>query len=117
MIAIIGHIDVDPADRDRAVAATAELQQATRRDEPGCLVYSMAADAADPGRITIVELWESAGALDAHFQHPNFFATGEALRSATRRGSSIAKYRIGASDPVRGPDGAASARFWSVEET
>jgi quinol monooxygenase YgiN len=117
MIAIIGHIDVDPADRDRVVAATAGLQQATRRDEPGCLVYSMAADAADPGRISIVELWATAEALDAHFQHPNFFATGDALRSTTRRGANIAKYRIDASDPVRGPDGAASAKFWSVEET
>ncbi len=115
MIAILGHIDVDPSVRDRLVASTADLQAATERDEPGCLAYSMTADAANPGRIRILELWDTAESLDAHFQHPNFFATGQALRSETRLGGSVTKYRIDASDPVKGPDGAASARFWSAE--
>ena len=88
MIAIIGHIDVDPAQRDGLVASTVELQRATASDEPGCLVYTIAADPANPGRISIVELWESAETLDAHFQHPNFFATGDALRAGTRLGGS-----------------------------
>jgi quinol monooxygenase YgiN len=112
MIAIIGHIDVDPADRDGLVAATADLQAATCRDEPGCLVYTMSADPTDPGRIRIVELWESEATLADHFLHPNFFATGEALRAAPRRGGSVAKYRIDAVGPVRGPDGVASASYW-----
>ena len=115
MIAVIGHIDVDPSERDRLVASTVDLQRATRRDEPGCLVYTMAADPAEPGRISIVELWESAEALDAHFLHPNFKATGEALRAAPRLGGSALKYRIDACDPVKGPDGSASATFWSTE--
>jgi quinol monooxygenase YgiN len=88
MIAIIGHLDVDPAVRDRLVESTVELQRATVQDEPGCLVYTIAADPADAGRIRIVELWESAEALDAHFRHPNFTATGDALRIAPRLGGS-----------------------------
>ena len=115
MIAIIGYIDVDPGERDALVAQTAALQGKTRTEEPGCLIYSLGLDPVDPGRIQIVELWQDAASLDAHFQHPNFFATGDALRSATRRGGSIMKYRIDASDGIRGPDGAASTRFWSVE--
>jgi len=111
MIAIIGHIDVDPAERDRLVEATVELQRSTQQDEPGCVVYTIGADPADPGRIRITELWESAEALDAHFQHPNFFATGEALRGAARFGGSAMKYRIDASADVRGPDGTASTSF------
>jgi quinol monooxygenase YgiN len=111
VIAIIGHIDVDPADRDRLVASTVDLQRSTREDEPGCLNYTMAADPADSGRISIVELWESAAALDAHFQHPNFFATGDALRAAPRLGGSAVKYRIDAAEPVRGADGQATATF------
>jgi quinol monooxygenase YgiN len=110
MIAIIGHIDVDPAARDRLVVSTAELQ-ASARDEPGCVVYTMSADPARPGRITIVELWESADALDAHFQHPNFHATGAALRAEPRLGGSVMKYRIDAVAPVRGEDGVATAAF------
>jgi quinol monooxygenase YgiN len=115
VIAIIGHVDVDPAVRDDVVAATADLQRSTQRDEPGCLVYTIAADPADPGRIRIVELWDSAESLDAHFLHPNFRATGEAIRSAPPTGGGAMKYRIDATDQVRGPDGAASSRFWSVE--
>jgi quinol monooxygenase YgiN len=115
VIAIIGHLDVDPRVRDRLVASTVDLQRSTQQEEPGCIVYTIAADPADPGRIQIVELWESAEALDAHFAHPNFRATGEALRAEPRLGGSAYKYRIDASDPVRGPDGTASTRFWSLE--
>lgn len=115
MIAIIGWVDVDPAVRDEAVAATEALQLSTRTDEPGCLTYAISADPAVPGRIQIVELWESAETLDAHFQHPNFTATGAALRAHTRLGGGAAKYRIDATDDVRGPDGVASSTFWSVE--
>jgi quinol monooxygenase YgiN len=111
VIAIIGHIDVDPAARARLVASTVDLQRSTRQDEPGCLNYTMAADPADPGRISIVELWESAEDLDAHFRHSNFLATGDALRAAPRLGGSAIKYRIDAAEPVRGADGQATASF------
>jgi quinol monooxygenase YgiN len=111
MIAIIGHIDVDPAVRDGLVASTVDLQLATQRDEPGCVVYTIAADPAVPGRVRIVELWESAEALDAHFEHANFRATGDAMRATPRLGGSAVKYRIDAVDAVRGPDGVATSRF------
>jgi quinol monooxygenase YgiN len=116
MIAILGTVDVDPAVRDELVAQTAELQLATRNDEPGCLAYTIAADPAVPGRIQIVELWESAETLDAHFQHPNFHATGAVLRAQPRLGGSAVKYRIDAVDGVRGPDGAATSVFAGTED-
>jgi quinol monooxygenase YgiN len=111
MIAIIGHLDVDPEVRDRLVASTVELQRATAIDEPGCLVYTIAADPADPGRIQIVELWDSSEALDAHFRHPNFHATGAALRAEPRLGGTAIKYRIDAVAPVKGADGTATSAF------
>lgn len=111
MIAILGHIDVDPAARDQVVAATVDLQRATRDDEPGCLSYVIAADPVHPGRIQITELWDTAESLDAHFRHPNFRATGEAMRATPRLGGSAVKYRIDAVDQVRGPDGQATAAF------
>jgi quinol monooxygenase YgiN len=114
MIAIIGYIDVDPEVRDELVASTADLQRSTERDEPGCSAYTICADPANPGRIRITELWESAEALDAHFEHPNFRATGAALRAVTRVGGSVAKYRIDAADDVRGPDGTATSAFHSA---
>ena len=80
-IVISGFIDVDPEVRDELIAASVPLQQSTRNDEPGCLAYVFAADPAVDGRIHIFEHWASAADLDAHFQHPNFKATGELLRS------------------------------------
>lgn len=111
MIVIIGHIDVDPAERDRIVHATIELQRSTQRDEPGCLVYTIAADPAHDGRIRITELWESAEALEAHFRHPNFAAGSELMRSVPRLGGSAMKYRVDAVAPVRRDDGQPSASF------
>ncbi len=115
MIAILGHIDVEPDKRDALVTSTVDLQRATQTDEPGCVIYTISADPADSGRIRIVELWESAEALDAHFAHPNFAATGAALRVEPRIGGSAVKYRIDAVDGVKAPDGTASSQFWSVE--
>ena len=86
MIVIAGWIDVDPAVRDELVAASVPLQRSTRDDEPGCLAYVFAADPAVDGRIHIYEQWATAADLDAHFQHPNFHATGELLRSQPRLG-------------------------------
>ena len=38
----------DQAARDGAVAASIDLQRATRTDEPGCLAYVFTADPAEP---------------------------------------------------------------------
>lgn len=115
-IAIIGWIEVDPAVRDQLVLDTVDLQRATREEEPGCLAYTVSADPVHPGRIQIIELWTNADTLDAHFQHPNFHATGAAMRSVPRLGGGSVKYRIDAVDPVKGPDGTASAEFWSAAD-
>jgi quinol monooxygenase YgiN len=110
-IIIAGWVDVDPSVRDQLVAATAPLQAATRDDEPGCLAYVISADPVVPERIQIYECWASADDLETHFRHPNFFATGDVLRSQPRLGGGATKYRIDATGPVRGPDGQATAQF------
>jgi quinol monooxygenase YgiN len=110
MIAVIGHLDVDPAHRDELVAASTDLQRAVR-DEPGCLVYVFAPDPTDPGRIGITELWESADALDAHFVHPNFAAARALFGTRPRLGGSGMKYRIDAAAPVRDAEGNPSVEF------
>jgi quinol monooxygenase YgiN len=111
MIAIIGWIEVDPGDRDGVVASTVDLQRSTQEDEPGCLGYTISADPVNPGRIQIVELWTDAASLEAHFQHPNFHATGAAMRAKPRLGGGSMKYRIDAAAAVRGADGSATASF------
>lgn len=45
------------------------------RAEDGCRSYEMYIDRADPSRVVIIELWDSADALDAHFATNAFRAT------------------------------------------
>jgi quinol monooxygenase YgiN len=110
-IVIAGWVDVDPSVRDALVAEMAPLQQSTRDHEPGCIAYVMSADPVEPGRVAIYECWESAATLDAHFAHPNFFASRTVMRSYPRVGGSIAKYRVDATAAIAGPDGQATSRF------
>lgn len=61
----------DRAARDALVAASVDLQRATR-DEPGCLAYCFAADPVVEDRVQVYELWESEQALDDHLHHDNY---------------------------------------------
>ena len=70
------------ADRDRAVALTAPVQKATRDEEEGCLAYCFAADPSEPTHIQVYELWTDADMLAAHFEHPNYTAMVEVLRTS-----------------------------------
>lgn len=67
------------AARDAAVAATVDVQKATRDEEPGCLMYCFGPDPAVPNEIQVYELWTDADSLDAHFTHPNYGAMVAAL--------------------------------------
>jgi|SRR5215510_7322341 len=113
MIVIAGWIDVEPEVRDALVSESMSLQQSTREEEAGCSGYVFAADPVDPARIHVFEEWESAEALEAHFQHPNFAAMGDLLRQYPRRGSQTLKYRVDVTAPVRNADGVATAHFTS----
>ena len=70
------------ADRDHAVAITADVQMATRVEEPGCHDYCFAPDPAVPTRIQVYELWEDSDSLAAHFRHPNYHKMVELLGAA-----------------------------------
>jgi quinol monooxygenase YgiN len=58
MLIIAGELHVDPADRDRYLAAAAGVAPQAR-SFPGCLDFVQAADPVDPGRINVYERWES----------------------------------------------------------
>jgi quinol monooxygenase YgiN len=100
--------------RDAAVAASIDLQRATRNDEPGCLAYSFGPDAVEATVVVVYELWSDARALAAHFEHPNYAAMRQVLRSFERSGPShTTKYRIDATAPVYSADGLPNADFAS----
>ena len=101
----------DPSSRYELLERTAPIQQATRDDEPGCLVYCFAADPCTPDLIQVYELWESESALAAHFEHRNYFDMRAVLGAGGITGSVSRKHRIDASGPVYGPDRVATAEF------
>ena len=64
MLIIAGHAKVAEADRDAYVTAHCDLVERCR-GAAGCLDVMIAADPLDPGRVNILERWESQEALDA----------------------------------------------------
>ena len=112
LIAVEAAITVaDPSTRQSLIERTAPIQQATRDDEPGCIVYCFAADPCRDDLIQVYELWESEEALSAHFDHPNYHAMRTMLNDGGLSGAVSRKHRIDASAPVYGPDRLPSAMF------
>ncbi|MGM0584442.1 MAG: putative quinol monooxygenase [Pseudomonadota bacterium] len=70
MIVVAGHLEVVEAHAEEAAAIARAMMAETRR-EPGCLLYRITRDLDAPGRFHIYEEWESAEALEAHFERPH----------------------------------------------
>ncbi len=100
MIIVAGLLDfADKGDRDRVIAAAADLQQATL-DEPGCHAYCFAPDPGVDVRVQVYELWEDEASLAAHFKHPNYIEMRSALRSGSRVATQVEKFRCDLREPV-----------------
>ncbi len=94
------------ADRDAAVAATVDIQAATRDDEPGCVAYCFGPDPVEATDVQVYELWTDAAALDAHFRHPNYAAMVAALRGSGIRASDNRLWTADDRGPVYDESGA-----------
>jgi quinol monooxygenase YgiN len=90
----------DPSVRAALIARTAPIQQKTRDEEPGCLVYCFAPDPCVTDLIQVYELWESEADLGAHLQHENYFAMRETLGAGGLASAVSRKHRIDASAAV-----------------
>jgi quinol monooxygenase YgiN len=90
MLIIAGTLHLDSADRDRYLAAVADVARLAR-SAPGCLDFFQAPDPIDPERINIYERWES----DDHLHR---FRTGGGpdLDVPPVRSADVFKYRIAA---------------------
>ena len=101
MIIVVAALEFDTQEaRDRAVELTRDVQLATRVEEAGCHDYCFAPDPCVDTRIQVYELWTDEESLAAHFQHPNYFNMGMALRDCGISGSDNRKYRVDATEPV-----------------
>lgn len=64
MVIVAGHLVVDPAQREAYLAGCVSVVEQARR-APGCLDFSLSADLVDPGRIAVLERWESQSDVEA----------------------------------------------------
>jgi quinol monooxygenase YgiN len=89
MVIVAGHVVVDPEQREDYLAGCVEVVRQARR-AAGCLDFSISADLLEPGRINILERWESVGAVEA------FRGSGPSFEQANMiRAASVAEYDVG----------------------
>ena len=111
LVVVEATIVVDAAGRDALVAESAPVQQATRDEERGCIVYCFAADPVHDDRIQVYELWESEEALHEHFSHPNYATMRDLLGSGGLVSAVSRKHRVDRTADVYGPDFTPSGHF------
>ena len=89
MVIVAGHLAVDPEQRNDYLSGCVEVVRQARRT-PGCLDFSLSADLLEPGRINILERWESVAAVEA------FRGSGSTDdQSAAILSASVAEYDVG----------------------
>jgi quinol monooxygenase YgiN len=98
-VIVSGWIDFDPAQRDQALRAFAEVVAASRA-EPGCIDYVFSPDPDEPGRVRVFEHWDSDASLDQHLTLPHVQRLREAIAGLTRTGRAMTHHTVAASRPM-----------------
>jgi quinol monooxygenase YgiN len=62
---VVTHVDIIPPEKEKGIQATRELAEASRR-ETGNLRFEVLQQLNRPNHMTVVEVWESRQAIDAH---------------------------------------------------
>lgn len=94
MVIVSGHLIVAAEDRDVYLATCLAVVEAARR-APGCLDFALSGDLVDPGRINILERWESQDAVEAFRGAGVGDEQGSAILSA-----SVAEYDVAGVRPL-----------------
>ena len=77
MFSLTVQLEVRPADRDHFLAAITANAEASVREEPGCHRFDVSAVEGDDTRFVLYELYDDAGAFEAHKRAPHFCAWRE----------------------------------------
>jgi quinol monooxygenase YgiN len=96
MIIVAGHVTVDPEQREAHIAGFVKVVEAARRAD-GCLDFTIASDALDPGRVNLFERWESREAVSAFRRRAPRPRHRAAMRSVA-----VAEYDVAGVRPMSG---------------
>ena len=94
MVIVSGHLVVAAEDRDAYLATCVAVVEAGR-SAPGCLDFALSADPVDPGRINILERWESQADVETFRGAGVDDQQGAAILSA-----SVAEYDVAGVRPL-----------------
>jgi quinol monooxygenase YgiN len=89
VVIVAGHVVIDPEQRDDYLSGCVEVVRQARH-APGCLDFSLSADLLEPGRINILERWESQAAVEAFRGSGPSDEQGAAIVAAA-----VAEYDVG----------------------
>jgi quinol monooxygenase YgiN len=98
-VIVAGWIDFDPADREEALRAFADVV-AKSREESGCIDYVFSPDPDAPGRVRVFEHWTSDAALTEHLTLPHVQALRGAIAGLTRTGRQMTHHTVAVSRPM-----------------
>ena len=98
MVIVAGHITVEPQPRESYLADCVSIVERAR-GAAGCLDVAIAADLIDPGRVNIVERWESQAAVKAFRRRAPRNKQAAGMLSA-----SVAEYEIADARSLFGED-------------
>jgi quinol monooxygenase YgiN len=99
MIVVSGVFEVEPSDREAAMAAAVRMATETRK-ETGCQSYAFYRDFEDEDRIRVFEEWESGDALERHFRTPHMAEFRAALGKIKIRRGQVFRYEVAARAPL-----------------
>lgn len=100
MVIVAGHITLDSELRESYLAGCMSVVEKARRAD-GCLDFAITADVLDPGRVNVLERWESQAAVET------FRSSGPSNKQrAAMLSASVAEYDIADVRPLFGNGGA-----------
>lgn len=99
MIVVAGHLSIDPAHRDAALAAIATGVAATRQ-EAGNLDYRFSPDLDEPDRFNLIERWEDEDAMNAHMASPHLAEFLTAIGPCLAGQAEVIRYDVSGSSPL-----------------
>ena len=80
MTGLFVKITMKPGHRDRVLAELRRDAYGSERDEPGCLMFNIAQDDADPDVLHLFEVYRDGAAVEAHAATPHFQRFAEVTR-------------------------------------
>jgi len=94
MIVVLAEIEIAEENID-ALKEAVRTMEAASLAEPGCHEYCFSQELSNPGKVRIVELWESMDALSIHFGMPHMEAFNQAIGANPPKSMSVKVHELG----------------------